>query len=563
MTPVVAILLATGALGGCYSGLQDGPGGTFGDGADDGDPSGDEWGPGESDGGSQDGDDGGDDGAAVACDNGVVTASPAPLRRLTQAQYRATVIDVLGDSAPLQDAFVRLASVPDGKAGAFATNVTSVDAEVARSYMLIGEEIVQAYAAANLAADLACDWAATSCVESLLDTIGRRLFRRSLTATERAAYVALYEQTRDEFGAEAGVYDLLTAMLASPSFLYLEEGVLSFDADDTIAPLQPTALASRLSFFLWGVAPDDELLDAAEDSTLAQNDTRRAHVQRMMDDERFGNTLANFHVQLMHVEDMDTYQSADPTWTATRGESMKREVETFARYVFEQDDARLQTLLTASYTFVDDDLASLYGVEPPPSEFGRVELPASQRSGLLTQTGFLTHKSELFPVVHRGLLIRRNLLCDELADPPPDLELDPTRDRLEENPCKACHTYMDTLGSGFANYDAMGRFVTEDALGPISAEGVVVPISAGTPDATFDGAAELGQLLAESPRVRQCVATQWSRYATGRQGTVDDACTMESLATIVDEADGDLRQLIEAIAVSQWFGSRSTAELSQ
>ncbi|MEM6991017.1 MAG: DUF1588 domain-containing protein, partial [Myxococcota bacterium] len=226
-------------------------------------------------------------------------------------------------------------------------------------------------------------------------------------------------------------------------------------------------------------------------------------------------------------------------------------------------DARLSTLLTASYSFVDADLAGLYGVAPPAADFQRVELDPAQRAGLLTQSGFLAHRAELFPTVHRGLLVRRNLLCDELAEPPADIELDPAIDRLEENPCKACHTYMDTLGQGFANYDAMGRFQTEGPNGPISAEGVIVPISEGTPDATFGGAPELGQLLADSPRVKQCIATQWSRYATGRLGTRDDGCTMESLGTLVADSGGDLRELVTSIALSRWFASRSTDDFSQ
>ena len=155
---------------------------------------------------------------------------------------------------------------------------------------------------------------------------------------------------------------------------------------------------------------------------------------------------------------------------------MRDEAVNFADFVIRRGDGRLQTLLSAPFTVASPDLTLLYGATATPAADGTVQLDPTQRAGLLTQAGFLAahaHANQTSPV-HRGLLIRKNLLCTDLPDPPANVNNNPpapdpnatTRQRFEQhraNPsCAACHQLMDPIGIGFENYDAIGRYRTTE-----------------------------------------------------------------------------------------------------
>lgn len=240
---------------------------------------------------------------------------------------------------------------------------------------------------------------------------------------------------------------------------------------------------------------------------------------------------------------------------------MREESLAFVRHVFLEDDAQLEALLTASYGFADDTLAPILGVEAPAGEgMTRVELDPSERAGILTRPRFLAARAHQADVswVQRGLFVRRQLLCENLPDPPPGVSMDVTQDpdRVSNPECAGCHSLMDPIGQGFDNYDAIGRFRTVDAAGDtIDGRGEVLGGALGA-EGEFEGAVELAHRLADSEEVQSCVARNWLRYAVARVERREDACSVVHLEEAMRESGGDLRELLVAVMTSDTFRHR-------
>ncbi|MGB1017146.1 MAG: DUF1588 domain-containing protein, partial [Nannocystaceae bacterium] len=253
---------------------------------------------------------------------------------------------------------------------------------------------------------------------------------------------------------------------------------------------------------------------------------------------------------------------------------MLAETELFAERVTFDEGGGLRALLTASYLWTDPELATLYGVvaqETATDEPTRVELDPTQRAGILTQLSVLAGHataSESSPI-RRGKLVREQLLCEPLNPPPPTADIslpapDPdatTRERFAQHTadptCAGCHTQIDPIGFGLENYDALGRYRSEENGFAIDASGEVVgsDIEGG-----FVGAIELAHQLAESEQVRRCVARQWYRYALGRAEDLEvdfDRETLEALDATWVAAELDLQALLVALVTSDAFRVRA------
>lgn len=503
------------------------------------------------------GDESGDAPADDACSaNGELAAGTAPLRRITAAQYRHIVGDALGISADAEGPLAGLTVIPDGRVAGFASSTLAVDSQLVRSYMTVAEETASVYVGEGLVADLGCEWATQGCAEELLDSVGRRLHRRPVDDGLRARLLELHAETVAAESPDAAMELVIATLLMSPNFLYLEEPVTD-QQEGELQQLDGYAVASRLSLLLWNSGPDDELLDLARDGMLAERAEVEVQVGRMIEDPRFERTLESFHRQWMHLEGLENEVREDELWNDELPQSMLAETDRFVRHVFGEGDGTLQTLLGADFSFVDDALAELYGVDAPAEPFGQVELDPARRAGILTQASLLARLGGLSPEVHRGLFVRTQVLCQELPPPPAGLVLDPEVNRLEDPTCAACHTLIDPIGFGFAQYDGVGRFNAGAETPAGELQGVVDEALAGP----FDGPADLGRRLGSSSDARTCMAKQWARYATGRAETDEDACSIRALADAMENSDGDLRQLVAELATSTWFRSRSIHDL--
>jgi hypothetical protein len=385
--------------------------------------------------------------------------------------------------------------------------------------------------------------------------------------------IALFESGAADEGFEGGFTLVVEGFLQSPQFLYhLELGMPPVDGEDVVA-LDAFELASRLSYFLWDSMPDDELFAAAQNGGLATEADVRAQAERMLADPRAAEAIASFHMQWLKLDKLPALEKnaeVYPSFVPEMREAMATETARFADHVIRFDDGRLATLFTAPYSFLDGPLFALYGVTPPadhdPNE--PVDLDPTQRSGILTHASLLAthaHTDQSSPV-HRGVLVREHFLCQQLSPPPPDVdvvppELDPdasTRERFEQHrtdpACAGCHELIDPLGFGFEHYDGIGAYRAEEAGKPVDASGEIVGGDAADP--VFDGAIELGQMLAESEQVRTCVAQQWFVYGFGRTRGDGDDCSFVAMYTAFAESDHDIRELLLAMVATDSFRHR-------
>jgi hypothetical protein len=244
-------------------------------------------------------------------------------------------------------------------------------------------------------------------------------------------------------------------------------------------------------------------------------------------------------------------------------------VSTFLDQVF-WTDGKLETLLSAPYSYVNKELATFYGLTPPATDmFTKVALDPKQRAGVLTQGAIMagTAKANQSSPVLRGKFVREQILCQQLPPPPANLvivapEVKPgstTRQRFAQHEadaaCAACHKLMDGIGLGFEAYDAVGRWRTQDQGLPVDSSGTII----GTKDLNgdFNGGVELATKMSSSAEVRGCVVRQWFRYANGRSEIPNDACTLGALNDAFDAKGHDLRELLVQITLSDAFRYRT------
>ena len=403
-----------------------------------------------------------------------------------------------------------------------------------------------------------------------IQQFGAKAFRRPLTTEEVADYTAFFEGERAN-SSFAGAVQLTTeAFLQAPQFLYrLELGDPATAATDRVK-LTSYEIASRLSYLVWGSAPDATLTAAAAANGLDDATARETHARRLLGDARTGTMMVEFHRQWLDLDrlakepkDPKTYPKYDtPLQSAIREES-----DRFVRKVMWQGAGTLDAFLTSTDTEVNAPLAALYGVAAPASGWAAATLDPAQRAGFLTRANFLAsraHQLEGSPPL-RSVFIRDRLLCLPPLMPPADANLsEPAATpgamaqtnrqlfeaRIAPATCKGCHTIINPMGYGLENYDAVGAYRTTDNGLPVDASGA---ITGSDVDGPFTGGVELSKKLAGSKTVAACATTTWYAYALGRDLGTADACRLAKLNLSLSDAHGDVRELLVAIVTSPEF----------
>ncbi len=392
------------------------------------------------------------------------------------------------------------------------------------------------------------------CARQLLASLARRAYRRPVTDTDLDTLVGVFRAGRaEEDSFETGVRWALERVLIDPDFLYRMEP----DPVDTAAgapyPLTDLQLASRMSFVLWHSIPDDELLTVATEGRLRDPGVLETQVRRMLADPRSSTLATSFAGQWLHLRNMRAVApdvNAFPEFDDNLREAFRRETELF----FEQqlrDDRSASELLTADYTFLNERLARHYGVRGVyGSHFRRVPMSDNARRGLLGHGSILTvtsYATRTSPVL-RGKWLLENVLGAPPPPPPPDVpeleENDATaeprsmRERMEQhraNPaCASCHARMDPLGFALENFDAIGKWRSDEG-------GTVIDASGELPDgASFDGPIGLREMLAS--RDTEFMTTVTSRLLTYALGRGVEYYDMPAIRKIVrDAAESDYR----------------------
>jgi Protein of unknown function (DUF1592)/Protein of unknown function (DUF1588)/Protein of unknown function (DUF1595)/Protein of unknown function (DUF1585)/Protein of unknown function (DUF1587) len=504
--------------------------------------------------------------AALDCKGGVQVGY-TPLQRISREQYKNSLRDLLK-----VDFDIELLSA-DERVGVFDGNVVAPITELLVDEYASAAERAASQAKANLESLVTCDRASQGddeCAAQFIEKFGLRAYRRPLTGEEKAAYTELFG-TYEAVGYPDALRVVVQTMLQSPNFLYRVElqPLAPGGAENT--GLDAYELASRLSFFLLSTTPDDELLAAAASGELMNGEGLQKQTDRLLEDPRFSDTLASFHTHWLELQKLGSITKDEqlfPMFSTEVAGLMLKDTLSFVNYVIRDDDAKLETLLTASYGFPQGELSKVYGVSESSSDGTPVELNPAQRAGLLTQPAFLAahaHYNQTSPV-ERGKIVIRNVLCQALPDPPPNVNTTPAdpsstatvRQRLlehQESPsCVGCHQRIDGIGLGFEQFDAIGTFRSMEGIQPVDSSGEIV--SAGDASGKFNDTVELAQKLAGSAPVQECVATQWLRFALGRLEEDADACTLDKLFQDFAASDHDIRVLLESIVESDAFRTK-------
>ena len=415
------------------------------------------------------------------------------------------------------------------------------------------------------------------CARQIIGTLAQRAFRQPVDETLLKPLMAFYENGSRTGGFEAGVRDALTAILVSPFFLYRVEGANNGGGTHTLSDVE---LASRLSFFLWGSIPDDELLQMAIRGQLTQPGNLDAQVRRMLADPRAESLVRDFGFQWLNMNKLDEIEPdsrlfPDASGTLDPRPLMRRELELFLDSVLRSDQP-VTALLSAPYTYLNEQLASLYGIDTVKGgQFRRVELADSTRYGLLGKGAVLmvtAYPNRTAPVL-RGAWILERILGTPPAPPPPSVNVlkdtpgakpATLRARLEQhavNPtCAACHRVMDPMGFALENFDTVGRFRTRDVDtgGPVDTAGVL-------PDGTrISGPDDLRRaLLAHPERFVQTLTEQLMTYALGRPVDYRDMPVVRRIVRNAAKDQYRFVSLVTQIVDSDAFRKRAAAPVTR
>jgi hypothetical protein len=479
----------------------------------------------------------GDPAPGSGADPGLVGFQPGPatLRRLTRVQYANAIRDLLGADVTVSGNFE-----PDTVLSGFASigsSLTTVSATAAETFESAANNIAEQALAdpARRGRLVTCTPAGAvdeACARKFVTDFGRRAWRRPLTGEEVGRYAALATQGASMMGDFwKGLGYALSGLLQSPHFLYRVElgspgkvpGQRVFDGWE---------LASRLSFFIWNSTPDDGLLSAAESGALTRPGGLRQQAERLLTSPRGREAVRTFFYELMRLDGLDDLEQSPanfPKATKTIGPAMREETLRLLEEIAQSSEGDYRRVFDAGYTFVNRELAGLYGLPAMGDGFARANLPADGlRIGLLGHASFLAsnaHEATTSPT-RRGKFVREVILCHEIPAPPPDVDasLPPEkpgeaartmREKLSGHNvpgCAACHSKMDPLGLAFENFDALGAYRARDAGKEIDASGDL-------DGQRFSNPRELATILRGHPDVEPCLVRVLYRFALGRLET--------------------------------------------
>jgi cytochrome c5 len=412
------------------------------------------------------------------------------------------------------------------------------------------------------------------CAARILKDLTSRAYRGKGGAAGLQDAMRFYEEGRKSGDFENGIRLALQSILVSPRFVFRMEGGPASDTATGAYRLAEIDLASRLSFFLWGTAPDAELVKAAELGMLSTRAGIEKQTRRLLADKRSQALSTRFATQWLRLQDLDTLHpefTEYPLFDETLRDAMRRETQLFFESIVREDRSVLE-LLNADYSFVNGRLARHYGIAGVNgSAFQRVTLPEYRR-GLLGQGSILTLTSvanRTSPVL-RGKWVMEVLLGTPPPPPPPNIpaldesvtsssagKLLSTRQRMEQhrnNPsCNSCHRVIDPLGLALDNFDVTGAWRTKDNEVPVDVAGDLYD---GT---KMDGPIGLRDaLMKHSDMVLRNFTENLMTYALGRRLEYQDMPAVRSIVNSAAAAENRLSAFVLGVVTHPTFRMSET-----
>ena len=369
-----------------------------------------------------------------------------------------------------------------------------------------------------------------ACFRRFTEVIGRRVFRRPITAAESQRWAdALlpFAQRDDDFFS--AVDAMVAVWLQHPEFLYrVEKGAVS---PGSFQSLDQFEVATRIAFLTTGLGPDDTLLDAAAADALTTDSQRSTHAERLLASTAGVSQAKYFHTRWLGY--------ADTFFPAAIGADAFDETAALVEQVTADASRDWLTLFSAEQTMVTPALATHYGLPAPAGARGWVSYPAGRGGGVLSHASVSSLGAKFgdtSPTL-RGYEMLKRVYCGALSGSIPagvDIDSQPgsptdckTTRYFQRNTaaCSQCHGVTDNLGFGLENLGAYGEWrevESTNAACVIDGKGSMGGVS-------FTGPAQLGTMMASDPRVAQCAAKQMFQLLVGRRAQLDDQPTLEAL----------------------------------
>jgi Protein of unknown function (DUF1592)/Protein of unknown function (DUF1588)/Protein of unknown function (DUF1595)/Protein of unknown function (DUF1585)/Protein of unknown function (DUF1587) len=411
------------------------------------------------------------------------------------------------------------------------------------------------------------------CARQVIAKLGAEAYRRPLAADELDRLAPFYDEGAKQGGFEAGVRTAVEAILASPHFIFRLEREPADAHPGGAFRVADVDLASRLSFFLWGEPPDQELLALASQNTLSAPGALEKQAKRMLADKRADALSTRFAAQWLRLQDVDKVHPDPnfyPNFDDNLAAAMRRETELFFDSLV-RDDRSVLDLFRAEYTFVNERLARHYDMPGVSGDqFRRVPYADEARRGLLGQGSILVQTSlanRTSPVL-RGKWVMEVLMGTPPPPPPPDVPpLDDTgdakdgrmlttRERMEihrKNPtCNACHRFMDPIGLALDNFDVTGKWRVRENGQPLDTRGDFYD---GTP---VTSPKELLTALMKRPEPLVRTFTEnLLAYGLGRRTEYFDQPTIRAITKAAAASDYKMSAFILGVIKSDAFQMKS------
>ena len=411
-----------------------------------------------------------------------------------------------------------------------------------------------------------------TCAESIVERLAERAYRRDVDQNDIDGVMQFYDQGSETRGFEGGVRLALQAIMASPHFIFRMEEAPEGVEPGEVYEISDSDLASRLSFFLWGSPPDEELIRLAEEGDLSKDRELERQVRRMLADPRAEALASRFGAQWLRLQDLEKIRPdalSFPYYDQTLADAMHRETEMLFDHI-RTADLPVAELLTADYTFVNERLARHYGIPGVlGTDFQMVHYPDETRRGILGHGSILTltsHANRTSPVL-RGKWVMEVLLGSPPPPPPPNVpaleegedaadgRFLSVRERMEihrANPaCASCHNVIDPIGLAFENFDVTGALRNRD-------QGTTVDTEAELFDGSqVSGVGGLRDAIMSRPEVFYRIFTEnMMAYALGRRVEYFDQPAIRQITR--DAAKDDYRLSAFVLGVVNTPGFRSS-----
>lgn len=498
---------------------------------------------------------------------------PPVMRRLTESQYRDTVASIFGTDVPITARFERglraegLIAIGTSESGMSPFSVEQYDAAaLGVAAAVVSEKNRDQFVPCKPQAGVAFD---AGCAKRFVEQHGPLLFRRPLASEEVSRFVAMAKAGQERMGDfYAGLELTLAGIMMSPEFLLRIERTQPDPDHSDRRQLDVWSKATRLSYFLTNSTPDQELLRAAAAGDLDTRKGLQRQVERLIESPRFEPAVRAFFQDMLQFDKFDDLAKDSvvyPAFNSTVAADAKEQTLRTITHLLIEQHGDYRDLFTTRQTFLTRPLGIVYRL-PVPTRNGwenTVFPESSHRVGIQSHVAFLalySHPGRSSPTL-RGKAIREVFLCQEVPDPPPNVDfatvqetsntsMPTARDRLDvhrtQPACAGCHAIMDPPGLTLENFDGLGTYRTVENDAPINPSGSLDGTDFQTPEG-------FGQALHDHPETPRCLVERMYRYAVGRDTEMEERPYMDYLTKSFAASGFRVPELMRTIALSENF----------